>query len=136
MKKVHHAPTYTSEASAIARGESLEVGAKALVIKVDGNFKLLVMSAVRKIDSKAVKALFNTKKFRFATPEELFELTGLVPGSVPPFGEPILPFVLFIDESIISLPKVAFNAGSLTDSIKMSTESYLSFSAGNIVRFT
>ena len=52
--------------------------------------------------------------------EELLELTGLVPGSVPPFGFPVLPFELYGDTAIGSVEdKVAFNAGSLTLSIVM-----------------
>ena len=65
------------------------------------------------------------KKSRFLRPEELLARTGLVPGSVPPFGPPILPFELFIDASILAQPRIAFNAGSLRDSIIMSREAYL-----------
>jgi prolyl-tRNA editing enzyme YbaK/EbsC (Cys-tRNA(Pro) deacylase) len=48
-----------------------------------------------------------------------------VPGSVPPFGEPILPFELYVDESILENKRIAFNAGSLTDSIIMSVDDYM-----------
>jgi len=50
---------------------------------------------------------------RFASREELLELTGLVPGSVPPFGRPILPFPLYVDTGIAANDRIAFNAGSL-----------------------
>lgn len=60
------------------------------------------------------------KNVRFATKEELLEQTGLVPGCVPPFGEPIFPFVLYADTNVGATGKVAFNAGSLTHSIVMS----------------
>jgi prolyl-tRNA editing enzyme YbaK/EbsC (Cys-tRNA(Pro) deacylase) len=115
-----HPPTYTSEESAAARGEPLHVGAKALLVKTDDVFRLFVMCADMQLDSGAVRRLLNAKKTRFATPDELRELTGLVPGSVPPFGEPILPFELFADEQVgIRSDKVAFNAGSLTTSLIM-----------------
>ena len=81
---------------------------------------LLVLPADRKLDSAAVKRHLGVKSIRFATAEELLEKTGLVPGSVPPFGEPILPFELYADASIGSrYDRVAFNAGSLTVSIIM-----------------
>ncbi len=118
FREVEHAPTYTSEESAKARGESLRTGAKALVMKVDETFRLFVVPADRKVDSGAIKREFKAKKMRFATPEELMELTGLVPGSVPPFGEPILPLELVADTAIGQVSeRVAFNAGSLTHSI-------------------
>ena len=73
-----------------------------------------------------MKARFGVKKLRFATPQELLELTGLIPGSVPPFGGPILPFELFADLSVgAAHGRVAFNAGSLTHSIVMSTADWL-----------
>lgn len=122
---VHHEPTLTSEASARARGESIEVGGKALVIKVGDTFRLFVMSAALKADAAAIRSRFGAKKSRFATREELAELTGLVPGSVPPFGRPILPFALYVDESIRRNERIAFNAGSLTDSIILGTTDYL-----------
>ena len=120
-REVEHPPTHTSEESAKARGEELGVGAKALLLRMDGTFRLFVLPADRKLDSAAVKQEFGVKQLRFATPEELLAEAGLVPGSVPPFGRPILPFELFADASIGVLhDRVAFNAGSLTLSIIMS----------------
>ena len=126
FRTVHHQPTFTSEESAKARGEDVRIGGKAIVMKIDGKFKLFVLSAALKVDSKKIKERFGAKNIRFATKEELFELTGLVPGSVPPFGLPILSLDLFIDASIIANDSIAFNAGSLTDSIILKTSDYLS----------
>jgi Ala-tRNA(Pro) deacylase len=126
FRTVHHQPTFTSEESAKARGEEVRIGGKAIVMKIDTEFKLFVLSAAVKVDSKKIKERFGAKSIRFATKEELFELTGLVPGSVPPFGQPILNLELFIDSSILENEKIAFNAGSLTDSIILKTSDYLS----------
>lgn len=52
-------------------------------------------------------------------------MTGLAPGSVPPFGKPLLPFDVFVDSSMLNNEKIAFNAGSLTDSMSMSVADYL-----------
>ena len=143
---LHHEPTRTSDESARVRGEPLEIGGKALLLKVGdsasadgapdpGAFRLFVLSAVLKLDSAAVKARCGVKKVRFAEAAELQTLTGLVPGSVPPFGRPILPFELYIDESIARNERIAFNAGSLTDSIIMDTADYLRLAGGSVFRF-
>ncbi len=117
-----HQPTYTSEESAAARGEELGVGAKALLLRTDDTFRLFVLPADRKLDSGAIKRELKVKRIRFADPQELRQMTGLDPGSVPPFGTPILPFELFADTSLgVRYEKVAFNAGSLTVSFIMST---------------
>lgn len=122
FRELEHEPTPTSEDSARVRGEPLSVGAKALLLKVDDAFGLFVLPADRKLDSAAIKTALGVKKSRFATPEELLALTGLVPGCVPPFGRPILPFDLYADTFVgASHGRVAFNAGSLTHSIIMAT---------------
>ena len=120
----HHEPTHTSDESARARGEPLRIGAKALLIKTDGRFRLFVLPADRKVDARAIKRHFGAKKLRFADAAELLTLTGLAPGSVPPFGEPILELELIADPALCDNDKVAFNAGSLTASIVMSSADY------------
>jgi Ala-tRNA(Pro) deacylase len=121
FREVEHQPTFTSAESAIARGEDLKVGAKALLVRYDDQFGNFVLPADRQLDSGAVKRHLQVKRLRFATSEELLQLTGLVPGSLPPFGHPILPFELFADISLgVDSDRIAFNAGSLTVSIVMS----------------
>ncbi|MBZ0272135.1 hypothetical protein K8I61_08865 [bacterium] len=124
-RTVRHEPTTTSEQSAAARGEELRVGGKALLVKADDAFALFVLSAARRFDSAAARRELGARRTRFATPEELDTMTGLVPGAVPPFGAPILPFRLYVDPSITQNERIAFNAGSLTDSIVMSVDDYL-----------
>jgi Ala-tRNA(Pro) deacylase len=135
-REAHHEATRTSEDSARARGEEMRVGGKALVIKVDDTFRLFVLSADRKLDSAAIKQHFGAKRTRFATPEELMEKTGLVPGSVPPFGAPILPFPLYTDPSVFENNRVAFNAGSLTDSMVIPIEDYRRLAKPEVFRFS
>ncbi|HXV77465.1 MAG TPA: YbaK/EbsC family protein, partial [Candidatus Polarisedimenticolaceae bacterium] len=52
-------------------------------------------------------------------------LAGGSRGSVPPFGPPITGLELYVDESILRNDRVAFNAGSLTDSILMERSTYV-----------
>ena len=129
FREVHHEPTRTSEESAKARGEELRIGGKALLMKGDDVFRLFVLPADRKLDSAAIRRELGWKKLRFATPEELLELTGLVPGCVPPFGQPVLPFELCVDQTVLQNPRIAFNAGSLTDSIILTMGDYLAIAA-------
>lgn len=134
---VHHEPTFTSEESARARGEDISIGGKAILMKLDDSYGLFVISASRKVDSKKIKQKLGLKKIRFANVDELKSLTGgLVPGCVPPFGKPILPFDLNIDETITKNDKIAFNAGSLTDSIVLKVEDYLKAANGNVFSFS
>lgn len=118
-REMHHVPTRTSAESAAARGESTDIGGKAIVFKVDGTFHLFVLSASLQIRSREIRKHLGATRTRFATEEELLRMTGLVPGSIPPFGPPILPFDVYVDPSVLANDRIAFNAGSLTDSIVM-----------------
>jgi Ala-tRNA(Pro) deacylase len=125
FREINHQPTFTSEQSANVRGEDLSVGGKALVMKIDDKFML----------SKKIKKHFGVKKTRFATEEELEDLTGLVPGAVPPFGRPILDLDLFADKSVTENERIAFNAGSLSNSFILETGDYLRIAKPEIIEF-
>jgi Ala-tRNA(Pro) deacylase len=124
-RELEHPPTRTSRESAEVRGEHMNTGAKALLLKTDDVFRLFVLPADRKLSSRALRHYLHVSRTRFATRDELLELTGLVPGCVPPFGEPILPFELYADEAVgVVSERVAFNAGSLTHSIIMAADDW------------
>lgn len=136
FSEMRHAPTRTSEESARARGEPLANGGKAILLKTDEQFRLFVLPADRRLDSASVKRELGVRKTRFASPEELLALTGLLPGSVPPFGPPVLPFELFVDETIRGNERIAFNAGTLTDSIVLAVPDYLAVAKPRIFTFS
>ena len=119
----HHPPTRTSEESAKYRNESIKIGAKALVVKSKDKFYLAVLPADKKLDTKKLKKILKSKKLRFATEDELRNLTGLVPGSVPPFGD-LMGINMIVDETQFEQEDIAFNAGSLEISIKMKSKDY------------
>lgn len=136
FREVEHDPTYTSEQSARARGEDIRIGGKALLLKVGDEFGLFVMSAARRVDSGKVRKKLGARRSRFASPAELLEKTGLVPGSVPPFGDPVLPFPLYADASVLQNEHIAFNAGSLTHSVIMKTEDWRRIAQPEVFEFT
>ena len=133
---LEHTETPTSIDSAKARGEDLKIGAKALLLKTDDQFAMFVISAANKMNSKKIKDHVGASKIRFATLEELQQITTLVPGSVPPFGNPIFDLPLYIDISIAENEDIAFNAGSLTDSIKIKSADYLKIANGELFDFS
>jgi Ala-tRNA(Pro) deacylase len=121
FRQLHHEPTPTSADAARVRGEPIATGAKALLLKADGRFHLFVLPGDRRLDSASIKRQMGLERLRFASREELLAQTGLQPGAVPPFGRPVLPFELTADVTVgRDHPTVAFNAGSVTDSIIMS----------------
>ncbi|MEM6673105.1 MAG: YbaK/EbsC family protein [Planctomycetota bacterium] len=133
---VEHGPTRTSEESAAARGELLVVGGKSIVLRVGDAFRVCVLSAARQINSNRVRRQYGETRARFANRDELHELTGLVPGCVPPFGRPIFDLPNCLDESFLENDRIAFNAGSLTCSIVMPLEPYLELATPEVFPFS
>ena len=73
-----HEPAKTSEESAKIRNTTLESGAKALVLKTDKEFVLLVISAALKFNSKQAKKILKTKNLSFADLEQVRNLTVII----------------------------------------------------------
>ncbi|QDU30050.1 Prolyl-tRNA editing protein ProX [Anatilimnocola aggregata] len=121
---LHHAPVFTSEEAAAIRGTTLASGAKALICKVDEQFVLIVLPADRKLASKLAKKALGGKSLRFATKEEVLQLTGLTPGSIPPFGS-LFQLPTWCDEQLAQQPQLNFNAGDHAISLKLTYETFV-----------
>jgi Ala-tRNA(Pro) deacylase len=129
-----HAPVLTSEEAAKVRGTPLSSGAKALVCRADERFVLFVMPADRRLDSAAVRRTLDIRRLRFATPEEVAELTGLVPGAIPPFGR-LFGLPTYCDLELAGEPTINFNAGDRAISVAMTASDYLAVERPTLGRF-
>jgi len=123
---LHHEPVYTSAEAAAVRGVPLHSGAKALILKGEDAFLMAVIPADLALDSNRVRKLLESKRLRFATKEEVLQLTGLTPGSIPPFGG-IFGLTTICDERLAENERINFNAGSHSDSIQMSYADYVRY---------
>ena len=135
FKAWEHKPTYTSEQAAAVRGEDIKIGAKAMVLKADSQFIMCVLSAAKRIDSKKVRELTGARNVRFANREELLEKTACESGGVPPFGN-LFNLPVYIDKSLLENEFIAFNAGSVTDSMSIATKDYLTLVQGEVADFS
>ena len=121
---LRHEPVYTSEEAAAVRGTPLSSGAKALICKGDEEFVMFVLPADRKLASKAIRRARGWRKLRFATGEEVEELTGLKPGSIPPFGS-LFGLPTFCDSRLGENETINFNAGDHRISVSMAYVDYV-----------
>jgi Ala-tRNA(Pro) deacylase len=129
FEEFEHEPVRTSEEAAAIRSEyTLHQGAKALIIraKVPGEGKKFIMLVVPgdcKFDAAKVKLAIESKDIRFATEEEVEEVTnGVKPGGVPPFGD-LFGLDVISDAVLYDNEKIIFNAGRTT-SIGMLSADY------------
>lgn len=119
-----HEPVYTSQQAAAVRGTRLSSGAKALVCKADEQFVLLVLPADRRLAGSLARRSFGWRKLRFATPEEVLQITTLTPGAIPPFGS-LFDLPTHCDPRLAEEERINFNAGDHAVSIAMTFADYV-----------
>jgi Ala-tRNA(Pro) deacylase len=128
FQTLRHEPVYTSEQAAQIRGTPLASGAKALLCKGDSGFALFVLPADRKLAGPAARKAQGWRKLRFATREEVLQLTGLTPGAIPPFGS-LFGLSTLCDQRLAENETINFNAGDHGISVSMRYVDYVQVEA-------
>lgn len=132
---LRHEPVFTSEQAAAVRGTPLASGAKALIVKAGDNFLLLVLPADRKLDSRKARDALRVKSLRFASKEEVLNLTGLEPGSIPPFGS-LFGLSTYCDPALGDNTSINFNAGDHAISIQIAFDDFIAMEKPQLVSIT
>ncbi len=130
FEEFFHEPVRTSEEAAKVRpGYGLEHGAKAIIARVKEpskgkKFVMFVLPGSKKFDSVKIKNNLGLVDIRFATEEEVSEITGgVLPGGVPPFGN-LFGLEVFADKTLFDNEKIIFNAGDRSCSVGMKLADY------------
>lgn len=134
FQTLRHAPVFTSQEAAEVRGTSLASGAKALICKTGDEFQMFVVPADRRLASAAVRRQLGIRSLRFASREEVGQLTTLTPGSIPPFGS-LFTLTTFCDHSLGDQDQINFNAGDHSISISMAFADYLAVESPTLGQF-
>ncbi len=117
--KLEHEATLTSEQSAQVRGTELKEGVKAMILrnkKTSENI-MVCLPADQRLDFKQLEEL-SGHKYELENKEVIKTKFGLDVGAVPPFGN-LLGLKTFFAKAIADNQRVAFNCGTVTDSIVM-----------------
>jgi Ala-tRNA(Pro) deacylase len=128
---LEHEPVYTSEQAAKVRNESINSGAKSLLLRAGGYFVLAVLPGGKRLSSKKVKKFLGLKDLRFATPQEVKEAMGCEIGSCYPLGK-IIGVRTIIDNALLENEDISFNPGLHEKTIKLKLRDYLSLAAAEI----
>lgn len=130
----HESVRTSEEAAAIRPDYSIEQGTKALIVRVkkknvpkdqEKQFVQIVVPGDAKFDPRKARAELEVKDIRFASEEEVIELTdGVIPGGVPPFGI-LWDLPVYAEKTIFDNEEIIFSAGDRSVSIAMKSEDYL-----------
>lgn len=101
----------------------MESGAKAMVLRSEGRFVMAVLQASKKIDFSKMKKILKSKSVSFATHDEVKQVTGCIPGGVPPFGN-LFNIPVYADNGLTEIKTMNFNAGLQTVSIQMNVKDW------------
>jgi Cys-tRNA(Pro) deacylase len=126
FEETEHEAVYTSHKAAQVIGlEAEEAGVKSLILKTkEGSFILVLNPGNKKVDTKKISQMENTKSIYFASPEEVLKVTGIPIGSIPPFGHKTK-LKTYLNEELLDCEYLYFNPGSHTKTIKMPSKDLL-----------
>ncbi|MFC1912382.1 aminoacyl-tRNA deacylase [Chloroflexota bacterium] len=135
FEETEHEVVYTSQQAARAIGmATAESGVKSLVLKTkEGEFILVLSPGDKKVDTKKIAQMENTKSLFFARPEEVIKVAGIPIGSVPPFGHKTR-LKTYLDEELLKCEYLHFNPGSHTRTITLKASDLLKV-LGKTIRF-
>jgi Ala-tRNA(Pro) deacylase len=116
---VKHSKAYTAQeiaASAHIPGKEM---AKTVMVKVDGDIKMMVLPSTHNIDFKLIKDALNAKEVELATEAEFKELfPDCELGAMPPFGN-LFGLETFVAEVLKEDEEIAFSAGTHKELVKL-----------------
>lgn len=117
---LEHPEARTAEEAAAARGTTLAVGGKSVLMRAErvGDV-VIVVGSDRRIEGRALRKALGIQRYRFASPEELLALSGLRHGELPAFARPLFEAELVVGEDFLDREEIVFAAASATRSVRM-----------------
>lgn len=98
---------------------------KTLLLIVDGRPMAVLIPGDRKLDYRKLSDLMKASKIRMASPDEITELTGLMPGGLTPLSECIRGLKVVVDSSVASKDRVWAGGGTPTSLVQVSVRDLL-----------
>lgn len=133
---ISHPEVYTAQeiaASAHIPGKEL---AKTVMVKIEGKMVMAVLPASHKVDFDRLKEAAKAKKVELASEEEFKEMFPECEiGAMPPFGN-LYGMEVFVTESLSEDEKIAFNAGSHKELIRLSYKDFERIVKPKVIEFS
>ena len=121
---ISHSKAYTAQEVAASAHISGKEMAKTVMVKLDGKMAMVVLPANHKVDFAQLEKDLGVKNAKLASEDEF---RGLFPecevGAMPPFGN-LYDMEVYIEEDLAQENRIAFNAGSHTEVIRVPYEDF------------
>jgi Ala-tRNA(Pro) deacylase len=121
---ISHAQAFTAQETAAAAHIAGKEMAKTVVVKIDGEFALVVLPAPDWVSIDRLRSVTGAKSVEIASEDEFREMfPDCEVGAMPPFGN-LWGLTVFVDERLREDEQIAFNAGSHTEVMKLAYGDY------------
>ncbi len=121
---VKHSPAFTAQevaASAHIPGKEM---VKTVMVKADGDIKMVVLPSTHDVDFDAIKAALNVDEVELATESEFKDMfPDCEVGAMPPFGN-FYDMETLVAEALTEDEEIAFNAGTHKELVKMNYKDF------------
>ena len=121
---IKHKIVYTAFDKAQTLKVPEKIIGKTLILKIDGELAMVLISADRNLEINKLKKIVQKKKVELAS-EKLIKnkIKGVKVGAIPPFGN-LWAISTFFDRSLIDQPKIIINGGDYQWSIKIKSSDF------------
>ena len=122
---INHSPAFTARETAASTFVPRREFAKTVIVDLDGEMVMAVVSASRHVDTGALARLAAADSARLASEDEFRSLfPDCEIGAMPPFGS-LYDLRVFVDNIVTEVDDLCFNAGSHEQIIRMDCGDYL-----------
>ena len=131
-----HSTAYTAQevaASAHVTGREL---AKTVIVELDGEMAMAVLPANRKIVLQDLREVTGCDQVKFASEDKFKQrFPDCETGAMPPFGN-LYGMDVYLAEALTDNDKIAFNAGTHSEVLRMSLSDFERLVHPKVVSFT
>lgn len=132
---IHHSKGYTAMEIAHAAhilGANL---AKTVMILIDGKLAMCVLPATYKVNISHLKSVMGVSEITIATEKEFAgAFPGCEVGAMPPFGN-LYGLDVYVDATLTRCKEISFNAGYLTELLRMDYKDFDTLVKPRVVDF-
>ncbi len=122
---INHSPAYTARETAATTFIPRREFAKTIIVDLDGEKIMAVVSASRHVDLRALQAFAEVGTARLATEEEFETLfPDCEVGAMSPFGS-LYGMRVFMDRMVSEVDDICFNAGTHAQVIRIECDDYI-----------
>lgn len=133
---ITHSQAYTAQEVAESAHIPGRAMAKVVIVELDGVMAMAVLPANRKVVLQDLRDVTGSEHVQFA-PERKFQsrFPDCEIGAMPPFGN-LYGMEVFVAESLVGIPAMAFNAGSHEEIIKLAYADFERLVKPKVMSFT